>query len=63
MGAMQAAAGMGAISTVPSGDTWIPGTTDGALWAGVRSITDDQGENQMQPAGVLETDGGQGIFG
>lgn len=63
---MQAAAGFGgfgAIDSLPSGDTWIPGTTDGQIWAGTRAITNDQGVNQMDSAGVLETEGGQGIFG
>lgn len=63
MGPIQAAAGFGAIDTVPSGDTWIPGTTDGQLWAGARAITQGQSATEMTPAGVLQTDGGQGIFG
>jgi len=66
IGPMQAAAGMrgfGAIDTVPSGDTWIPGTTNGQLWAGVREITAGQSASEMTPAGILQTDGGSGIFG
>jgi hypothetical protein len=60
---MQAAAGFGAIDSVASGDTWIPGTTDGQLWAGVKAINQGQSASEMTPAGVLQTDGGQGIFG
>lgn len=63
IGPIQAAAGFGAIDTVPSGDTWIPGTTDGQLWAGVKAINQGQSATEMTPAGVLQTDGGQGIFG
>jgi hypothetical protein len=66
IGPMQAAAGMrgfGAIDTVPSGDTWIPGTTEGQLWAGVKAITAGQSASEMTPAGILQTDGGSGIFG
>jgi hypothetical protein len=66
IGPMQAAAGMrgfGAIDTVPSGDTWIPGSVDPQLWAGVQSIDRGQSATEMTPAGVLQTDGGQGIFG
>jgi len=62
-GPMQAAAGFGAIDTVPSADTWIPGTTDPELWAGVRAVTEPQAATEMTPAGILQTDGGQGIFG
>jgi len=66
IGPMQAAAGMrgfGAIDTVPSGDTWIPGSTEGQLWAGVRAITAGQSASEMTPAGILQTDGGSGVFG
>lgn len=66
IGPMQAAAGMrgfGAIDTVPSGDTWIPGSVEGQLWAGTRAITAGQSASEMTPAGILQTDGGSGIFG
>jgi hypothetical protein len=66
IGPMQAAAGFrgfGAIDTVPSGDTWIPGSVDPQLWAGAKAITNGQSASELTPAGVLQTDGGQGIFG
>jgi len=62
-GLMQAAAGFGAIDTVPSADTWIPGSADGQLWAGVRAINNSQSATEMVPAGTLQSSGGQGIFG
>lgn len=66
MGAVQpyeASAGIGAIARVPTADTWVPGTTDPQLWAGVRGVTRPQAASEMTPAGVLQTDGGQGVFG
>ncbi len=63
VGAYEAAAGMGAIQTVPSTSTWIPGSSDGQLWAGTRSISNPQSASEMVPAGILQTDGGQGVFG
>ena len=66
IGPMQAAAGMrgfGAVDTVPSGDTWIPGSTNPQLWAGVKAISAGQSASEMTPAGILQTDGGSGIFG
>lgn len=54
----QASAGLGAINSVPSVDTNIP---SGQLWAGVRSV--DAGDNSENPAGILSTQGGSGIFG
>ncbi len=66
IGPMQAAAGMrgfGAVDTVPSGDTWIPGSTNPQLWAGVKAISSGQSASEMTPAGILQTDGGSGIFG
>lgn len=66
IGPMQAAAGFrgfGAIDTVPSGDTWIPGSVEPQLWAGAQAISRGQSATEMTPAGVLQTDGGQGIFG
>lgn len=63
VGAYEAAAGYGSISTVPSSSTWIPGTSNGQLWAGTRSISNGQSATEMVPAGILQTDGGQGVFG
>jgi hypothetical protein len=59
----EASAGMGAVSTVPGADTWIPGSADPQLWAGVRAVTESQSATEMVPAGTLQTAGGQGIFG
>jgi hypothetical protein len=59
----EASAGMGAIDTVPSSSTWIPGSTNPQLWAGVRPVDRPQSATEMVPAGILQTDGGQGIFG
>lgn len=61
----QAAAGFGAtpVSTVPRSSTWIPGMSDPAIWAGVRSVSEPQSAHEMLPAGILQTDGGQGVFG
>jgi uncharacterized membrane protein YeaQ/YmgE (transglycosylase-associated protein family) len=66
IGPMQAAAGMrgfGAIDTVPSGDTWIPGSVDPQLWAGVKAITNGQSATAETSAGILQGEGGSGIFG
>ena len=64
MGEFFAQNGLGAIATVPpTADTWIPGSSHGALWAGSRSITRGQAANSMTSAGVLETSGNQGVFG
>lgn len=59
----EASAGMGAVTTVPSASTWIPGTSNGQIWAGTRSISNPQSTTEMVPAGILQTDGGQGVFG
>ena len=60
----EAAAGFGAVSVVPpSADTWIPGTSDGELWAGTVAIQQGQAANEMNSAGILETSGNQGVFG
>lgn len=53
--------GLGA--TVPSSSTWVPGSSNAPLWAGVRSVSAPQSAHAMLPAGVLETGGGSGIFG
>ncbi len=56
--------GLGAVVSVPpSADTWIPGTSDGQLWAGTRAISQPQSRDEMVTAGVLETRGNQGVFG
>jgi hypothetical protein len=55
--------GLGAVGPVASRSTWIPGQSDPQLWAGTRAITRSQASTAMQPAGLLETAGGQGIFG
>lgn len=66
MGAVQsyeASAGFGAISSLPSASTWIPGSSNGQIWAGTRSISSPQSATEMVPAGILQTDGGSGVFG
>jgi len=55
--------GLGAVKSLPAADTWVPGMADPQIWAGVKSVNDPQAQNMMQPAGVLETSGGAGIFG
>ena len=55
--------GLGAIRSLPAADTWVPGSANPQLWAGVKSVSDPQAEHMMLPAGVLETAGGAGIFG
>ncbi len=45
--------------SVPGLNTWIPG---GPLWAGTASAGDSV-ESSEVPAGILETPGGNGIFG
>lgn len=59
----EASAGFGNVSTVPSSSTWIPGSSNGQIWAGTRSISNPQSATEMVPAGILQTDGGQGVFG
>ncbi len=59
----EAAAGFGNVSTVPSSSTWIPGSSNGQIWAGTRAISNPQSATEMVPAGILQTDGGQGVFG
>lgn len=61
----QAAAGLGAetVSTVPRSSTWIPGMSDPAIWAGVRPVNESQSSHALLTAGILQTDGGQGVFG
>jgi len=59
----EAAAGFGDVSTLSTSSTWIPGSSDGQIWAGTRSISAPQSASEMVPAGILQTDGGQGVFG
>jgi len=59
----EAAAGFGDVSTLPTSSTWIPGSSNGQIWAGTRSISAPQSATEMVPAGILQTDGGQGVFG
>jgi len=58
---MQAAAGLG--GTVGTSQTWIPGESNPPIWAGVRPVTRDQAATAQIPAGILESGGGQGVFG
>jgi hypothetical protein len=69
---MQAAAGFGEYfdsgvsglgSTVGTSQTWIPGQSQPSIWAGVRPTDRSQAETAQIPAGVLESGGGQGVFG
>lgn len=61
----QAAAGFGAtpVVTVPRSNTWIPGMSDPAIWAGAKAINESQAQHELLTAGILQTDGGQGVFG
>jgi hypothetical protein len=59
----EAAAGFGAVSTLPSTSTWIPGSSNPQIWAGTRAVSSPQSSTEMVPAGILQTDGGQGVFG
>jgi len=59
----EAVNGLGAIATLPSANTWIPGMADPKIWAGVRRVDEGQASNAMVPAGVLQSGGGQGVFG
>lgn len=54
--------GFGA-NDVPASSTWIPGESNGQLWAAVRPVTRGQQATAMVPGGILETRGGAGIFG
>lgn len=49
----------GDLFSVPQQDQWIP---NNALWAGTKPAGDDQEASEV-PAGILETPGGNGIFG
>lgn len=62
---MQAAAGLGnpSIHTIGTSQTWIPGETNPGIWAGVRPVDEPQSFSAQVPAGILESGGGQGVFG
>lgn len=51
----------GQLQTIPSGSTWIPGETDGALWAGTKGANDSRRTSQ-EAAGTLLSASGNGIF-
>ena len=55
--------GLGGIARVPTADTWVPGTSDGQLWAGVRAVEQPQSSHAMTRAGILTSGGNQGVFG
>lgn len=57
--------GLGAdqIYTVPSSSTWIPGSSDPQIWAGVRPVDNDQEATAEVAAGMLASPGGAGILG
>jgi hypothetical protein len=64
MGPFQAAAGLGnTVSSVATSQTWIPGESNPAIWAGVRPIDQSQMATAQIPAGILSAGGGQGVFG
>lgn len=48
---------------VPRTDTWVPGMSDPALWAGEVPISRGQAATATVAAGILATGGGQGVFG
>jgi hypothetical protein len=50
------------VGPVPSANTWVPGTSYPSLWAPATAINNPQSTNELVPAGVLETEGGNGIF-
>ena len=73
MSIMEAAAGLrggvgsyfeqsdGRVSTVPRTSTWIPGTSDGELWAGETPVDATQQTSELS-AGILNVPGGNGIL-
>jgi len=54
--------GANGVQTVPTTQTWIPGESEGELWAGVRSVDANMSTADV-PAGIMQTIGGSGIFG
>lgn len=64
----EAAAGLGEFlggggRALPAASTWIPGTSRPDVWAPVTAVSRPQAATAMTPAGVLQTGGGQGVFG
>lgn len=57
------AGGLGNVAIVPTTSTWIPGTSDPQIWAGVRAVSRPQEATAETPAGILSTPGGAGILG
>lgn len=54
--------GANGVQTVPTTQTWIPGESEGELWAGVRNVDANMSTADV-PAGIMQTIGGSGIFG
>lgn len=60
----EAQAGLGGgLPIVPTTSTWIPGTSNGQVWAGVRPVNRPQEATAETPAGILNAGGGSGILG
>lgn len=60
----EAQAGLGGgVAVVPTANTWIPGSSNPEIWAGVRSVSRPQEATAETPAGILSTPGGSGILG
>jgi hypothetical protein len=53
----------GGVRSVPAASTWVPGTTEGQLWAGIRPVSRSQQSTASTPGGLLSTPGGSGVFG
>ncbi len=51
------------VGILPTAQTWIPGETNPGIWAGVRPVNEPQSFSAQVAAGVLESGGGQGVFG
>jgi hypothetical protein len=62
MGEYYSAQKAGAMFSVPQRSEWIPGDSAPELWAGTKSANDPSDVSEI-PAGILETSGGNGIFG
>lgn len=52
----------GQMYSLPQRSTWVPGTTNPELWSGTKGASDSQATSEL-PAGILQTPGGNGIFG
>ncbi len=55
--------GAGGRQAIPSRSTWVPGMTNPGVWAPVTAVAKPQSSTAMVPAGILQTSGGQGVFG